>query len=247
MKKLISLILMILSLSCTVFVSACGGDGFDGYYTITFDANGGTMGVESIKVKVGEAYELPTPEKEGFNFKTWMLNTSKISSKGVWSIESDVNLVAVYEGVVYDVKIYDVLDKHIMDSSVAYGEPYEIVFNSSVKNIVKGLKLKETDEDVPMKGDVWPFSRDVELIVTFKPITVVFNVNGGASDFDTEVFIEYGKMFDVSLYIPTKSGAVFDYWTYGNMTFSIMSPKVWDIAKERVELKAKWRTYTNNH
>ena len=245
MKKLISFILVILSLSCVFFVYGCGQE--EGVYTITFDANGGTVSQSSMTIKVGESYVLPIPEKQGFSFKYWMLNSSKVASNGVWNIESNVKLVAVYEGIKYKVTINDVLENFIMESSVAFGEPYEIKFDSTVNDIVKGLRLKETDEAIPLKGDYWPYSRDVELYVDFKPVKVIFNLNGGSADFPTEVLVEYGKMFDVSLYIPTKSGAVFDCWTYGNMTFSILTPKLWDIPKEEVTIKAKWRTYTNNH
>jgi uncharacterized lipoprotein YehR (DUF1307 family) len=245
MKKLISLILAILTLSCAISVVGCGSDVKT--YTITLDANGGTVSTKTISIQVGQSYELPTPEMKGFTFKTWMLNSSKIAQKGVWNIESDVNLVAVYEGIEYKVDIYDALNKFIMNTTVAYGEPYEIKFPSDVNDIVKGLKLKGTEEDIPLKGDYWPYANDTELEVVFKEVTVVFNLNGGTADFAIEVPVEYGKIFDVSLYIPTKTGAVFEYWTYGNLTFSIVNPRVWDIPKERVELKAKWRTYTNNH
>ncbi len=245
MKKLFSVILLIVSLSCMVFATGCGSK--NDTFTITFDANGGTVSVETMTVKMGQSYELPIPEKEGFTFKTWMLSSSKIAVKGVWNIESDVKLVAVYEGNEYNVNIYDVLNKPIMNCTVAYGEPYEIVFDNSIKNIVDCLKLKDKEETFPIKGESWPFDEDVELNVVFKPITVVFNLNGGSADFPTEVLVNYGQVFDVYLYMPTKTGAVFESWTYGNMSFSILNPKVWDIAKETVELKAKWRTYTNNH
>ena len=245
MKKLISVLLLILSLSCAFFVYGCGKN--DGTYTITFDANGGTVSVSSMTIKVGDSYQLPVPEKEGFTFKTWMLNTSKIASHGVWNIESDVKLVAVYEGIKYNVNIIDMLDKPIMECQVAFGEPYEIKFASNVNDIVNGLKLKGTNEAIPLVGDAWPYSRDVDVVVDFKPVKVIFNLNGGVADFPTEVLVEYGKLFDVSLYIPEKSGAVFECWTYGTMTFSILEPKEWDIALEQVTIKAKWRTYTNNH
>ncbi len=245
MKKLISLLLMVLT--CFAIVSGCSSSQSKSY-TVNFDASGGTVSVESITVKVGEAYELPTPEKQGYVFKTWMLNTSKIASKGVWSIESDVNLVAVYEGVDYNVDIVDALDLPLMNCTVAYGEPYEFKFDSSVKNIIAGLRLKDNEEEtVPLKGDFWPYSEDVVLVAEFKKITVVFNLNGGTADFTTEVLVEYGKIFDVKLYTPTKPGALFTGWNYGNIIFSDLEPRAWDIAKERVELKAKWQTHTGNH
>ena len=246
MKKFISLVLMILSLSCAFFVYGCGGEK-DTSFTITFDANGGRLSVSSMEIKVGESYVLPTPEKEGFSFKYWMLNSSKLAAHGVWNIEQDVKLVAVYEGIKYKVTIDDALDNFIMETQVAFGEPYEIKFDTTVNDLVKNLRLKGTEEIIPLKGDSWPFIKDTELVVDFKPVKVIFNLNGGKADFPIEVWVEYGKMFDVSLYIPTKAGAVFEYWTYGNLTFSIVEPKLWDIPKEEVTLKAKWKTYTNNH
>lgn len=41
-------------------------------YTVTFDANGGTVSTASKEVTAGAAYgELPTPEREGYTFSGW--------------------------------------------------------------------------------------------------------------------------------------------------------------------------------
>ncbi|MBQ9314743.1 MAG: BspA family leucine-rich repeat surface protein [Clostridia bacterium] len=46
-------------------------------FTVTFDANGGTVSPESKEVTYGEPYgELPTPERTGYTFEGWLQDSS---------------------------------------------------------------------------------------------------------------------------------------------------------------------------
>lgn len=61
------LCLVILCVMVLPFVISCGSK-----CTITFDANGGTVSQESIKVKKNNPIgQLPTPKREGFEFTGW--------------------------------------------------------------------------------------------------------------------------------------------------------------------------------
>lgn len=62
-------------------------------YTITLNANGGDVEFDSLSVKYGKEYVLPTPTKKGYTFDGWYLNNGKYES-GIWSIKMNVELVA---------------------------------------------------------------------------------------------------------------------------------------------------------
>ena len=71
------------------------------YVKVTFDTNGGNL-IKSEMVVVGNTLSsLPTPIKEGYNFKYWLVSGNKfdISTK----ITSDIILFAVYEKIEHDI------------------------------------------------------------------------------------------------------------------------------------------------
>ena len=54
--------------------------------TITLDANGGSVELNSLSVTYDQSYELPTPTKEGSTFLGWYdSNDSRLSSKAIWT------------------------------------------------------------------------------------------------------------------------------------------------------------------
>ena len=66
---------------------------------VTFDANGGTVGVSSKDVEVGQPYgELPVPTREGYTFKGWngknKFNISNTSKSNVTVIGNQANFDA---------------------------------------------------------------------------------------------------------------------------------------------------------
>ena len=66
-------------------------------YEIILNANGGTLAETKIIVTYGEAYELPSPTREGQLFFNWTYNNIKIDSQGTWSIDADdIELIAVW-------------------------------------------------------------------------------------------------------------------------------------------------------
>ena len=67
-------------------------------YTITLNANGGTLSETTIVVVEGEAYTLPTPTQEEHHFKGWKYGLQTIAVNGVWTIEGEnIKLVAEWE------------------------------------------------------------------------------------------------------------------------------------------------------
>ena len=64
-------------------------------YTITLDANGGSVGTTSIAVNYNDAYTLPTPTRVGYTFMGWYNGTKKYSG-GTWTELSNVTLTAIW-------------------------------------------------------------------------------------------------------------------------------------------------------
>ena len=62
-------------------------------YTITYNANGGEVDIESQIVNFGASYTLPIPTREGWTFIGWY-NDSTLYQAGIWNTESDVVLTA---------------------------------------------------------------------------------------------------------------------------------------------------------
>ena len=69
-----------------------------GAFTVTFDANGGTVSQASKTVYYGKAFgDLPAPTRSGFTFLGWYLNDTKVTSDTVMSLARDVTLRARWQ------------------------------------------------------------------------------------------------------------------------------------------------------
>ncbi len=58
-------------------------------YTVTLDADGGTLDTTTITVVEGESYRLPQPTKEDQSFNGWYYGSKKIANVGVWELFID--------------------------------------------------------------------------------------------------------------------------------------------------------------
>ncbi|MGN0610496.1 MAG: PASTA domain-containing protein [Ruminiclostridium sp.] len=71
-------------------------------YTVTFDANGGTVSTDSITVTYGATYgKLPTPTRKGFSFKGWSTAVHGGSLRGKNDVvKEDHTLYAIWDRLV---------------------------------------------------------------------------------------------------------------------------------------------------
>ena len=115
--KKASLMLLCIVLLVCVF-AACDNSGDNGSetsaetsvetvpeYTITYDANGGTISNTTQTVTYGYDVILATPEREGYTFAGWYDGETKYES-GKWSASNDVTLKAKWTANNYTIK-YD--------------------------------------------------------------------------------------------------------------------------------------------
>ena len=75
-------------------------------YTVTFDADGGTVDPASMTVTFGEAFgTLPTPTRDGYAFAGWFLGEDSVSSTTTYTTVGDTELVAHWTANAYSVKL----------------------------------------------------------------------------------------------------------------------------------------------
>ena len=74
-------------------------------YTITYDANGGTCGTESVTVCGGSSVTLPTPTHESYDFDAWYTSAGvKVNDAGKdYTPTGNITLYAHWEGACDDV------------------------------------------------------------------------------------------------------------------------------------------------
>lgn len=69
-------------------------------YTVTLDANGGTVESMSLTMTYDKEYTLPTPTRENYTFKGWYdSNGNEATYSGTWTITHDVTYSAVWDAL----------------------------------------------------------------------------------------------------------------------------------------------------
>ena len=102
-------------------------------YSISLDANGGTVSIASKTVKFDESFTLPVPSRNGYLFDGWYCGSSRVANKNgqsvsVFSNENWVNLVASW----YNSGTFsDTTKKRITDSS-ATSQYYNTITVTSI-------------------------------------------------------------------------------------------------------------------
>jgi len=66
-------------------------------YTITLNANGGTVSQSSVSATYDATLNLPTPSKTGYSFAGWVYASTKYSSGSTWKGTKNITLTAEWE------------------------------------------------------------------------------------------------------------------------------------------------------
>ena len=110
-KRLLFLFIIVGALIC---LTSCSES-----YIVTFDPNGTEMVTEKIKVEYGEYYILPTPHRLGYGFLGWYNGEERVEDSGIWEIEGDVDLVAKWEFLQFEITC-DVDGDGVADRNYSY-------------------------------------------------------------------------------------------------------------------------------
>ena len=100
-------------------------------YTVTYDANEGTMSAETEIFTYNAEYTLQLPVRNDYSFVCWKNGIESIALTGVWRIAENVTLTAAWKAIEV--------------------ETYTITFiQEGQSDVVKTLKKGETLTDVPV-------------------------------------------------------------------------------------------------
>ena len=190
-------------------------------YTVTFDANGGTVTPAEQTVTYGSTYgELPTLTRGGYTFAGWFTEQNggtKVMADTKVKTAKDHTLYAHWTQNIYDVRFDANGGKEAYEpKKVFHGDTYK-EFPPEPTRI--GYKFagwyteKDGGNDKPVKVDTKvTASHTLYAHWTAKKYTVKFNANGGTVEpADAEMTVTYGNPYG-KLPEPTRKGYTFVGW-----------------------------------
>lgn len=205
-------------------------------YTITYDAQGGSITSETQDVIYGESYSLYTPVKEGYKFKGWYLDGKGFYS-GTWNKTQDIKLVAKWEIITYTIdydlnngtvsgtnpKSYNVESKFSVINPVRVGYTFQGWQVNNSTNLYKTYSIT-----TGMTGNL-----SLDAVWEANSYKIYFDSNGGD---DVAEYIDVTYDEDYILPVPTKLGFQFKGWTNGS---EIVNDGKWTELSD-LYLTAKW-------
>ena len=197
-------------------------------YTVTFNANGGSVSTANKSVTYGSTYgTLPTPTRTGYTFNGWYTAASggtKIESGTKVTTASNRTLYAQWTANTYTVRFhrglgtddvadqthtYDVVQKlRWLDSDLGWGiVGYSHKGWSNSKN---GSIVYTNGEEVKNLTAVQGEIINLYVVWAAKTFTVTFNANGGSVS-STSKSVTYDSTYG-ELPTPTRTGYTFKGW-----------------------------------
>lgn len=224
--------------SFTVYAKATANS-----YTITYNANGGTMSESTQKVIFDKEYTLVTPthEKAYMRFDGWQDAENKIvSSTGVWTIDGAVSLTAKWTDTRATLTVsFMQAGQETKTYSVKEGESLTEIPTPASK-VGYNVAWDRTDftnitENITVKA-----------VETAKTYTITLNANGGSVEGIT-ITVTYGQEY--TLPTPTHQDKAFVCWMYNNEKIEAQGIWLIDAAEENLTIVALWgqNEWTNNY
>lgn len=230
-------------------------------YTLTFDANGGTLnGAETQQYDVvyGETIGLPTPERVGYTFAGWYyLNENDEVLEGFNGLTSttydwdwNVTLTAVWTQEAYTVTFMDGDDVIGENTNYAYGMkitvPSDLDWNDHTGETLEGWY---TDAGFANKWnfDTMTVTGNVTLYAKYETevYEVTFHGNGGAAANGAETYVASVNYQNVA-YTPganyfTREGYLFLGWSYAqNYELAVDANAEYVTVDKSIDLYAVW-------
>ena len=211
-------------------------------YTLTFDANGGTVDSTSLTVTYDGAYTLPIPTKTGYTFTGWRTSGwYYFDNKGVWTNESSYTLYAEWQANTNKLT-FDVNGGYMWESSsmtVTYDYDYTLPTPSRTGHVFLGWF---TSDGAQFTNGTWSGTSDTSLVAAWSAntYTLTFDANGGTVD-STSLTVTYDGAY--TLPIPTRTGYTFTGWYTSGWSY-FDNTGVWT-NESNYTLYAQWEVTTN--
>ena len=238
-------------------------------YTVTFNANEGSVSTASKSVTYGSTYgTLPTPTRTGYTFNGWYTASSggtKITSTSTVSITANQTLYASWTINKYYLDLNGTLDGTSSSSIANYGTvdiyingtlvgndvtDFYQQYNYGTKYEIKDIKANtgKTYGGVvsgSLSGTIGAGNVSVKLKYSTNTYTVSYNANGGTGTMSTDT-VKYGDNYTTRSNGFSKSNYTFNGWNEKadgsgvSWTSWIGKPWTWTYTKN-VTLYAQWK------
>ena len=211
-------------------------------YTLSFDANGGTVNTPSMQVQFDHAYNLPTPSRDGYTFAGWYIGNISVSNSGTWTIEGDQTLKAKWTAISYSIT-------YVLNGGTNHqNNPYSYTIEDTI-SLYSATKKGYTfegwyDQNNHYVGGIVPgMTGNLTLTAHYNngnTYNINFDANGGELEQAT-MQVQYDHSY--TLPTPTRRGYTFEGWLDGTQSVALSGTWTYDSDKN---LKANWSiiTYT---
>jgi uncharacterized repeat protein (TIGR02543 family) len=184
-------------------------------YTVTFDANGGTVDTSNTTVTFGNKYgKLPKPTRKNYEFLGWFTYKSggvKIAADSTVKINNNHTLYARWKGKESSITLYPTGGTLTEDTiRVYYGAKYRLPVPTKENYTFDGWYTSEKEGDKITSLSIFDENSKKKLYAHWKEkkLTITFIAYNG-ENYSKEVTCgqKYGE-----LPIPAKEGYVFGGW-----------------------------------
>ena len=207
-------------------------------YTITFDPNGGTVGVDTMTATQGLAIgEMPTPVNLGYSFSGWKLDGESVDSATTYDYGRDIILVAEWTPITYTIQYNgNGATSGSMDITThQYDVPLQLRSNAFGRTVTITYNNNWTSDDVeadPAYDSNHPIPVEHQQPIVMRFMGWSTTPKGEVEFYDRETVKNLGSMQDeiVNLYavweadeilLPTPSlfGCIFLGWSLDKHDF----------------------------
>ena len=220
-------------------------------YTVTLNANGGTVAEESLTVTYDETYTLPTPERAGYDFTGWYQNDVLYQGNETWLMTEALDLTAHWTPVVYTITYYTL--ENCDDPAL---NPASFTVEDETITLIAPTKTGYTFTGWTWEGQAEPqLSASVPAGTHENQVftahwqaisyTVTYTLCGGTNaEGNPGAFNVESEAF--TLAAPTRTGYTFTGWTWEGQTEPQLSVTVPAGTHEDKAFVANWQanTYT---
>ena len=142
-------------------------------YTAVFDAVGGNVDPDRVTVTFGNTFELPTPDRKGYQFIEWQ-NAEGQATDGIWSYDKDLTFTAIWEAKTYTA-VLDAAGGNVDPDrvTVTFGNTFELP--TPDRNGYEFVGWQNV-EGQAIDG-VWSYDKDLTFTATWREINGEYTYN----------------------------------------------------------------------
>ena len=205
------------------------------YYTVSYNANGGEVGITSQLVNKGASYTNPVPTREGYTFLGWYSADGTQYTDGIWSTASDVALTAKWVANTDTAYVVNHYQQNIEDNEYTLFEKENLAGTSDT--IVTPLVKKYVGFTLPNDKNVI-IAPDGSLVVNYYYIRNYYTIevvgNGGN---DYSVSLKYDTPIDPMSWTSREGYTLGGYYSDLSMTMPYTNTTV---GAQNITIYAFW-------